>query len=92
MEPHALRAMNEIAQIISSPRSQRYALMQPVSGGGNGEVWVGVDRMTNARVAIKKQDLAGAASAREFAALSAMGAFPHPNVIFMKDYYVIGQQ
>lgn len=83
--------MDGIAKILVGPRHHRYAVMQQVSQGAHGEVHLGVDRITNARVAIKKQDLAGASGTRELATLSALGAFPHPNVIIMKDYYVIGQ-
>ena len=83
--------MDEITQRFVSPRSQRYALMQEISNGANGVVVLGVDRITNARVAIKSQELGNPALVRELATLSALGAFPHPNVVTMRDYYVAGQ-
>ena len=46
-----------------------------------------IDLLTNTRVAWKKQDTEG--SAREFAALSAIGAHPHPHIATMLDYYVV---
>ena len=83
-------ADDDVVSLAARPRSQRYALLQNVTHGGNGSIWLGIDRITNGRVAIKKQDLTSEASARELTALSALGAFPHVHVIMMKDYYASG--
>ena len=80
---------DEVCALAAQPRSKRYALMQRVSGGQFGEIWLAIDRMTNARVAVKKQELSSEAAARELSSLSALGAFPHVNVVVMKDYYVL---
>jgi hypothetical protein len=70
-------------------RADRYVPLVLVGAGSFGEVSMCIDLLTNTRVAVKKQDTEG--SAREFAALSAIGAHPHPHIATMLDYYLVSK-
>ena len=48
---------------------------------------MGIDLLTNQRVAIKVQPVGSDACAREFAMMSALAGHPHPNVAHMLDYF-----
>ena len=61
--------------------------MLQAGSGMVGQVPICIDLLTNTRVAVKKKDTEGIA--REFAALSAIGAHPHPHIATMLDYYYV---
>ena len=68
-------------------RSERYLPLAQIGSGMVGQVPICIDLLTNARVAVKKEDTEGIA--REFAVLSAIGAHPHPHIATMLDYFVV---
>ena len=72
------------------PRRERYMVLQTIGSGAFGDVSIAIDRMTNRRVAIKRQGTDSEACAREFAIFPALSAHPHPNDSVMLDYYVTG--
>lgn len=68
-------------------RACRYAKITSIGAGSFGDVTMAIDRITNQKVAIKKQDIAHEACGREFALLSALGGHPCPYVATMLDYF-----
>ena len=70
------------------PRCQRYVLLHEIGRGGYGSIQRGIDSLTNRKVAIKRQQIGSKSCEREFACLSALAPYPHPNVIVMLDYFV----
>ena len=70
------------------PGHERYIVLQTIGIVAFGDVSIAFDRITNRRVAIKRQGTDSEARTREFACLAALSAHPHPNVSVLLDYYV----
>ena len=59
------------------PRHERYIVLQTIGIVAFGDVSIAFDRITNRRVAIKRQGTDSEACTREFACLAALSAHTH---------------